>query len=171
MDAGSAAVEKVRALFPDQILSAEISAGQPYLNLKREKAKEILTFLRHDEELAFDCLMDVTSLDYLNAGMAERFAVVYILYSFKHNGFVRLKVFVPEDDPWVETAGDLWKSAPWGEREVFDLMGIEFRGHPDLRRIVLPDYYTGHPMRKDYPLRGMGERDNFPKYVPDEDEA
>jgi NADH-quinone oxidoreductase subunit C len=169
MDAGSAAVEKVRALFPDQVLSVETSAGETFVNLKREKAKEILTFLRHDEELAFDCLLDVTALDYLNAGMPERFAVVYILHSFKNNNDARLKVFVPEDDPSVDSVGDLWKSAPWGEREVYDLMGIEFRGHPDLRRIVLPEYYTGHPMRKDYPLRGMGERDNFPKYVPDED--
>jgi NADH-quinone oxidoreductase subunit C len=170
MSIAEKAIEQVKALFPDQILSVETSAGQPFINLKREKAKDILTYLRHDAELAFDCLMDVTSLDYLNAGAPDRFCVVYNLFSFKNNGYFRLKVYVPEDDPTIETVGDLWKSAPWAEREVYDLMGIEFTNHADLKRLVLPDYYTGHPLRKDYPLRGMGERDNFPKYLTGEDE-
>lgn len=164
------AVEQVKALFPDQILSSEVSAGQPFVCIKREKAKDILTYLRHDEELSFDVCIDITAADYVNQGAPERFAVVYNLLSLKNNDYFRLKVFVPEDDPTTESVSDLWKSAPWAEREVFDLMGIEFKNHPDLRRIVLPEYYTGHPMRKDYPLRGMGERDNFPRYVAEENE-
>ncbi len=141
------------------------SAGQRYVEVRRDRIVDLLTFMKNDAELSFECLMDVTALDYLNQGAPERFCVVYQLYSYKNNGYFRIKAFVPESDPVVDSAAAIWKSASWGEREVYDLYGIEFRGHPDLKRIQLPEYYTGHPLRKDYPLRGLGERDNFPKYV------
>jgi NADH-quinone oxidoreductase subunit C len=85
------------------------------------------------------------------------------LFDHKKNYYLRVKTWVPEDDPVVNTASDVWKSAPWAEREVWDLFGIKFRGHADLRRLVMPYDYSGHPLRKDYPLRGRGERFNFPK--------
>jgi len=121
-------------------------------------------FLKSDPELSFDELIDVTAVDHLNRGAAERYCVVYQLYSTAHNVYYRVKAWVPEDDPSIDSCAELWKSAPWAEREVYDLFGIEFRNHPDLRRLLLPEYYTGHPLRKDYPLTGMGERDHFPKY-------
>jgi NADH-quinone oxidoreductase subunit C len=108
--------------------------------------------------------MDVTAVDWLNQGMPERFAVVYILFSFRHGHYFRVKTWVPEEDPVCDSAAGLWKSAPWAEREVYDLYGIEFDDHPGLKRLVLPEYYTGHPLRKDYPLTGAGERDHFQKY-------
>ena len=168
MDAAARAVEQVKGLFPDQVISAETSAGQPFVSLKRDRIHDVLLYLRDDEELSFDCLMDLCGVDYLNQGAPERFAVVYHLFSYKNNVLFRLKAFVPEDDPTIDSVHDLWKSAPWGEREAFDMYGITFKGNPDLRRILLPEYYTGYPLRKDYPLIGMGERNAFPQYTADD---
>src|SRR5213075_282617 len=91
------------------------------------------------------------------------FCVVYNFYSLKDNVRARVKAWVPEADPIRSQTS---RSAPWAEREVWDLMGIRFKGHPDLKRIQLPENYEGHPLRKDYPLTGRGERMNFPRYVP-----
>jgi NADH-quinone oxidoreductase subunit C len=164
-DVSAAAVEKLVALFPDVLIGTGESCGQRYADVRRDRIVDLLTFLKSDAELQFEMLTDVTAVDYLNQGAPERFCVVYQLYSISKNGYFRVKAFVPEADPTIDSVSGLWKSAPWAEREVFDLFGIEFAGHPDLKRIMLPDYYTGHPLRKDYPLRGLGERDNFPKYA------
>jgi NADH-quinone oxidoreductase subunit C len=110
--------------------------------------------------------MDLTAVDWLNQGMPERFCVVYNLYSFKENTRTRVKAFVPEGDPVIDSVSSLWRAAPWAEREVWDFFGIKFKGHPGLKRIQLPENYEGHPLRKDYPLTGRGERMNFPRYVP-----
>jgi NADH-quinone oxidoreductase subunit C len=156
--------ETVSERFPDQVLGVHEHAGQKYLHVRRDRILDILRLLR--DEAGFDALMDLTALDYLDQGMPERFCVVYNLYSFRDNARTRVKAFVPEGDPAIDSAAPLWKAAPWAEREVYDLFGIVFRGHPDLKRLVLPDSYTGHPLRKDYPLRGRGERQEFPRYVP-----
>jgi NADH-quinone oxidoreductase subunit C len=95
----------------------------------------------------------------------ERFAVVYQLTSLEHNARLRVKAYVPEEPCEIATATELWPAANWAEREVYDLYGIRFTGHPDLRRILMPENYQGHPLRKDYPLKGRGERDHFPKYT------
>jgi NADH-quinone oxidoreductase subunit C len=118
------------------------------------------------DEGGYDMLTDVTAVDYLNQGMPERYAVVYQFYSVKENVRARVKAWVPEADPTIDSVSALYRSAPWAEREVWDLMGIKFKGHPDLKRIQLPENYEGHPLRKDYPLTGRGERMNFPRYVP-----
>lgn len=165
MDVAAAALEKVTGLFADAVIRAGESAGQKFVEIRRERALDLLTFLKEDADLSFECLMDVTAVDFLGQDGPERFCVVYILYSFKNNGYFRVKAWVPEGDPSIASASELWKSAPWAEREVYDLFGIEFKGHPDLKRIMLPEYYTGHPLRKDYPLRGLGERDHFPRFV------
>ncbi len=157
-------IDSLKEKFADQVLGESEHAGQRCLHVRRDRVLDILRTLR--DELHFDYLADVTALDYLNAGMPERFCVVYNLYSFKTRERTRLKAFVPENDPSIDSASELWKAAPWGEREVYDLYGISFRNHPDLKRILLPDSYTGHPLRKDYPLQGRGERSNFEKYVP-----
>jgi NADH-quinone oxidoreductase subunit C len=146
------------------VLSVGSHAGQAWVDVKRDRIVDILTTLR--DECGYDMLTDVTAVDYLNQGMPERFAVVYNLYSLKENVRTRVKAWVPEADPILDSAAALWRSAPWAEREVWDLMGIKFKGHPDLKRIQLPENYEGHPLRKDYPLTGRGERMNFPRYVP-----
>jgi NADH-quinone oxidoreductase subunit C len=98
--------------------------------------------------------------------IGTRFAVVYELYSLEHNHRFRLKARVPEDDPRLPSAYGLWKSALWGEREAHDMFGVEFDGNPDMRRLLMPEDFPGFPLRKDYPLRGRGERDAFEPYRP-----
>ncbi len=157
-------IAKISESFGDQVLGVHEHAGQRYVHVRRDRILEILRLLR--DGCGFDCLTDLTAVDYLNQGMPERFCVVYNLYSFAANARTRVKAFIPEGDPSIESAAPLWKSAPWAEREVYDLFGIVFRNHPDLKRLQLPDDYVGHPLRKDYPLTGRGERMNFPRYVP-----
>ena len=157
-------IETLKTKFADQVLGVGTHAGQAWVDVKRDRIVDVLRTLR--DECGFDLLTDLTAVDYLNQGMPERFAVVYNLYSVKDNVRTRVKAWVPENDPTIDTASTLWKSAPWAEREVWDLMGIQFKGHPDLKRIQLPENYEGHPLRKDYPLTGRGERMNFPRYVP-----
>jgi len=157
-------IETIKAKFGDQVLGVGSHAGQAWVDVKRERIADILKTLR--DEAGYDMLTDLTAVDYLNQGMPERYAVVYNLYSVKDNVRARVKAWVPEADPVIDTASMLWRSAPWAEREVWDLMGIKFKGHPDLKRIQLPENYEGHPLRKDYPLTGRGERMNFPRYIP-----
>lgn len=157
-------VEKLKIGMPDAVTGSGSHAGQPWVEIERGSTLAVLRLLRDDPEFSFDGLMDLTAVDWLDQGMPERFCVVYILYSYRDNAYFRVKTWVPEEDPVVDSASGLWKSAPWAEREVYDLFGIEFEGHPDLKRLMLPEYYTGHPLRKDYPLTGAGERDHFPKY-------
>lgn len=154
------AAAKCREAFADQILGE----GPTYLEVRRDRVHDMLKLLRDDPELRFDQLSDVCGVDYLNQGKPERFCVVYNLYSFTTRTQFRVKAFVPEDDPTIDTASDLWQAAHWGEREAYDMFGIEFRGHADLRRILMPFDYEGYPLRKDYPLIGRGERMDFPVY-------
>jgi NADH-quinone oxidoreductase subunit C len=115
----------------------------------------LLAFCRDDARLAFDVLMDLTAVDNLRYPGREdgpRFEVVYHLCSLRHNHRLRLKVRVEEDDPVVATAAGLWPVADWLEREVWDMFGIRFEGHPDLRRLLLYEEFVGHPLRKDYPI-------------------
>jgi NADH-quinone oxidoreductase subunit C len=157
-------IETVKAKFADQVLGVASHANQAWVEVKRDRIVEILKTLR--DECGFDMMSDLTAVDYLNQGMPERFCVVYNLYSVKDNVRTRVKAWVPEADASIDSASPLWRAAPWAEREVWDLMGITFKGHPDLKRIQLPENYEGHPLRKDYPLTGRGERMNFPRYVP-----
>jgi NADH-quinone oxidoreductase subunit C len=115
------------------------------------------------EELGFDLLVDVTCVDYLHYRDAkDRFGLVYQLANAETNERITVRTFVNDPEPTVPTVVTLWEGANWLEREVWDLFGIRFEGHPDLRRIVLPDEFNAHPLRKDYPLQGLGERHNFP---------
>jgi len=162
-DLAKKATETIQAKFPDQLLSVGEHAAQPFVCVRRDRIVELLRYLR--DELGFDLMTDLCGVDYLNQGMPERFCVVYNLYSTKANGRFRVKAFVPEEDPSIDTVSSLWKAAPWAEREAYDMYGIRFKGHPDLKRILLPESYGGFPLRKDYPLQGEGERMNFPRYV------
>ena len=125
--------------------------------------------LRDTPELSFEQLVDLCGVDYLNykdgARTGRRFAVVYHLLSLTHNRRLRLRVFAADDEvPAVDSITDLWPSANWYEREAFDLLGIVFSGHPDLRRILTDYGFVGHPFRKDFPLSGYVEM----RYDPDQ---
>ncbi len=114
-------------------------------------------------EFGFDMLVDITCVDYLEyEGATDRFGVVYCLLNTATGERLVLKTFVNDPDPALPSVYSLWKGADWMEREVFDMFGIRFDGHPDLRRILMPDEFSAYPLRKDYPLKGRGERHNFP---------
>jgi NADH-quinone oxidoreductase subunit C len=120
----------------------------------------VLTFLKTDA--GFDFLADITGVDYLHYPNAtDRYGVVYCLANSETAERVYVKVFVNDPEPTLQSAYSLWKGADWMEREVFDMFGIVFDGHPDLRRILMPPEFAAFPLRKDYPLRGRGERHNF----------
>jgi len=119
-----------------------------------------LEFLKDD--CGFDLLSDITCVDYLHyRGARDRFGLVYNLVSTTSNLRLIVRCYLNEPDLKVPSAYPLWKGADWFEREVYDMYGIEFEGHPDLRRILLPEEFVAYPLRKDYPLRGRGERHNF----------
>jgi NADH-quinone oxidoreductase subunit C len=160
-----AVIDAIKEKFPDQVLGFKEHQGQFTLDVKRDKIVDILKSLRDDH--AFVMLTDVCGLDYSKfapGGAPERFAVAYHLYSFDKNDRIRVKAWIPETDISIDSVSSLFKLANWGEREAWDMMGIKFKGHPDLRRILLPENYGAHPHRKEYPVTGLGERDNFPKY-------
>ena len=115
-------------------------------------------------ERNFKMLADISCVDYLawRDEMPGRFGLVYLLTNIDKNERITLRVFLDEPDLVVPSATDIWEGANWLEREVWDLFGIRFDGHPDHRRIVLPEGFASHPLRKDYPLQGRGERHNFP---------
>ena len=144
----------------DGVQSSEFR-GQSRIEINAEQMFELFTYLR--DALGFDMLVDITCVDYLNyRGATYRFGVVYSVVNTETGE--RLFVRVPRDEPDLELPSlvPLWSGADWMEREVFDMFGIRFQGHPDLRRILLPEEFTAHPLRKDYPLQGRGERHNFP---------
>jgi NADH-quinone oxidoreductase subunit C len=137
---------------------------QQVLAVPPTRLVELARFLKTDPRCKFEQLSDVTCVDYLNhpdPPSDERFGVTYSLLSLTHNHRLWLKVFVSDPSPTVPTLTGVWRGAEWTEREVYDLFGILFSGHPDLRRILCPDWFTEHPLRKDYPLRGKGEREKF----------
>jgi NADH-quinone oxidoreductase subunit C len=137
------------------VLASHAEHGDHTLLVDRAALPEVLRFCRDDEALRFDMLMDLTAVDYLTypgREEAPRFEVVYHLYSVPHNHRVRIKAGVEEDDPVVPTAVPLWPIADWLEREVWDMFGLRFAEHPDLRRLLLYEQFEGHPLRKDYPI-------------------
>jgi len=128
----------------------ELVRGQAVITVPRETVFDALSTLRDDPELAFDMLTDLTAVDYLPRD--PRFEVVYQLNSLAHHHRLRVKAGVPGDDPQIASATPLWNAALWAEREVWDMFGIHFAGHPDLRRILMYPEFEGHPLRKDYPV-------------------
>ncbi|MCY3018969.1 MAG: NADH-quinone oxidoreductase subunit C [Planctomycetota bacterium] len=159
----------LKARFGDDVLGHAVFREQYVVRIRRGANLPLLRFLRDDA--GFDMLTDVTCVDSLSlpqdmqADYPERFAVVYQLYSVPHNERLRVKAYVPEEPCEIDSVTPLWEAANWGEREVYDMYGVVFKGHPDLKRILMPDGYEGHPLRKDYPLKGRGERDRFQKYT------
>ncbi len=143
-------VDLIRGAFPAAIHDVILFRDETTVVVDPAHIVDILTFCRDTEGLEFNLLSDVTAVDYYPA--EPRFALCYHLYSMFHNIRLRLKVYLAGDEPHIATITGIWPAANWQEREAFDLMGITFDGHPDLRRILMPRDWVGHPLRKDYPL-------------------
>ena len=145
-----ALLEGLKRQFPDEILSGQSFLGQSIYTVKPGVLYDVMLALRDHSESPFDYLIDVSALDYL--GDQERFLVVYHLYSYASKRLLRVKSRFGEGDP-VPSMTSIWKTADWLEREVYDMFGILFSGHPDLKRILLPDDWHGFPLRKDYDIK------------------
>lgn len=146
----NSAVAKLKEAFSDCVLEVKEFRGETTVVVKKERIVEICTFLK--KELGFNFLTDLCGVDYL--GQTPRFMVVYQLYNIGSHQRLRLKAPVEENDSKVDTVSGVWATANWLERECWDLMGISFNNHPDLRRILMPADWQGHPLRKDYPVQG-----------------
>jgi NADH-quinone oxidoreductase subunit C len=163
----------VKEAFPGKRFRATEFRGQSTLIVEPADLHEVMRFLRNDPRTAYNFLSDVGGIDYLNypAKPLGRFAVFYNLIAFDRDDRFFVKVFLdpslPTDgvteDPalYLDSVTDIWPGAEWPEREVFDMYGIRFRNHPDLRRILTWEDFPAHPLRKDYPLRGRGEREQY----------
>lgn len=154
-----ALIDKVSDRFKDALIRSETFRDDLTLLVKKENIVEVLKFLKEDPELFFNFLVDITAVDYLKMEKSPRFNVVYCLRSQKSGQRLIVKAPVSERDCKIETVTGVWRSANWPEREIFDMYGITVENHPDLKRLLMPYNYPGHPLRKDYPLRGRGERE------------
>jgi NADH-quinone oxidoreductase subunit C len=167
-------ISRVEEALGDRLLSREEKGLYHQFRVRGADARALLQLLRDDPSRAFSMFIDITCVDYLRYPDAKpgrgaspdegRFGIIYTLLSPSLGVKVQVKAFVAEADPRIASVADLWAGANWTEREVWDLYGVEFLGHPDMRRILMPDDYEGYPLRKDYPLKGRGERGNFPVY-------
>ncbi len=163
-------VSRLSAQFSSAVTEVSEFRGETTVTIAREHLLSGCRFLHDDPELAYVFLVDLTSVDYLEYPHKQaRFGVLYLLHSYKTNERLRLRVWLGEDDAVVPSVTAIWRGANWLEREVYDLMGITFAGHPDLRRILLTADFDGHPLRKDFPVFGKqeplvrvkGSRENF----------
>lgn len=135
------------------ILETKEFRGETTIIVKREQIAEVAQFVRDTPGLLYNFLSDISAVDYYpEQTRPERFGVSYHLYSLLYNRRLRLKIFVPEDDTTAPSVTNVWPGANWLEREIYDMMGITFDGHPDMRRLLMPDDWDGHPHRRDYPL-------------------
>ena len=137
--------------FADKLQGKTEFRGETTYAIAVNDLREIAKFCR--DEISFDYLLDITSID--NFGEEPRFVIVYHLYSMPHGAHLRFKLTVSEEVGALDTVSDFWPTADWHEREIYDMMGIKFNGHPDLRRILMWDGYPFFPLRKDFPLAGL----------------
>jgi NADH-quinone oxidoreductase subunit C len=152
-------LSKIKEKLPGAVLDITEFAGEQILHVKGQDILKVLTELKDD---GFNFLADLTAIDNLTLGGFDRFAVSYHLLSHKTTERATVKAYISEEKPSLPSVESLWKTADWQEREVFDLYGIKFEGHPNLIRIMNPDDYDGYPLRKDYPRLGRKERGDFP---------
>ena len=155
----SAIAEKIRTAFPDEVLDLAEHQGQTAVLLKPGRILDILGLLRNDPDLSMNHLRALCGVDNSgrDIGRPERFEVVYQLYSTGLRHDIRLRVLLPENEARLASATAIWPGCDWLEREVYDMFGIRFDGHPNLKRVLLPEDWDGHPLLKDYPLRGRTE--------------
>jgi len=150
-DTPEIALQLLRENFPDAVLDTMLPQGDATAVIRPESLTRIIDFLKNDSRLQFNILVDITAVDYLER--KPRFDVVYHLLSLPFNRRLRLKVPVEDGSSTLNSLTPWWGSANWLEREVWDMFGIRFAGHPDLKRILMYEEFQGHPLRKDYPIR------------------
>jgi NADH-quinone oxidoreductase subunit C len=154
-------VERLEQRFGDKIKTCRVAADEVTIEIDRKEQLEVCTTLHDDTGFHFEILIDLCGVDYSEYGegawQGPRFAVVYHLLSVRNNCRLRLRVFTDDDEPRVDSVVGIWTSANWFEREAFDMFGILFDGHPDLRRLLTDYGFIGHPFRKDFPLLGHVE--------------
>ena len=148
------AVALLEEKFPDEVVEVVEFRGDTTIEVKPERIVDICTALKDGHDTGFKYLSMIAGMDYSPA--SPRFGLVYNLYSHKHHDRITLKTRLADDQaPAIDSVAQVWSTANWHEREAYDMMGIRFNGHPDLRRILMPADWVGHPQRKDYPLKGM----------------
>ncbi|MGA9118059.1 MAG: NADH-quinone oxidoreductase subunit C [Bacteroidota bacterium] len=152
---------RLQALRPDSVEHHEEFRGDLTVVVRKSDIVSVATSVRDDESLAYDLVIDVLGVD-MNRPV-HRFEVVYILYSLKHKRYLRLKVRVDEEHPVVSSVTGVWPGANWHERETYDMFGIRFDGHPDLRRLYMPEEFEYFPLRKEFPLLGIPDSIPLPR--------
>ncbi len=153
-------LQKLRSMFGEAIVESGEFRNEMTIVIAADRVIDVCRFLKTDE-FRYELLADLCGLDMYTP--VKRFCVVYNLYSFQHRHRLRLKVFVEESNPRLPSVTSVWGTANWHERETFDMFGIIFDGHPDLRRIYMPDEFEHHPLRKDFPLMGIPGSLHLPK--------
>lgn len=157
-------LDQLRDKLAGRYSDISVQFKQTVIKTDRDNVIAALEILKSDPELKFNMITDITAVDNMRRADFDperRFTVIHTVYSVDRRKRVRLETDLSESSPRIPTAAGVYKGAAWIEREIYDMYGIEFEGHPDLRRVLLPDYYEHFPLRKDYPLTGRGERDNF----------
>ena len=143
--------------FGAHLLEARVDLGDAVIRIAPESAPEFFRLLKLDAELKFNLLVDITAVDWMDS-RDERFDVIYQFLSLSTQHRLRVEIALPEENPEIDTVVPLWSGANFFEREAWDMYGIKFKGHPDLRRILTYDEFIGHPLRKDYPVQGKQPR-------------
>jgi NADH-quinone oxidoreductase subunit C len=165
----SAALDRLLAAMPDAVVESEFQRGAPVARIEPARLLEVMTFLRDDPACRFDLLSSLCGMDQsLVRAEGERFDVVYHLYSVEHRHVLTVKAAVAEGGEAPSVTG-IWLTANWHEREAFDMFGIGFAGHPDLRRILMPDEFDAFPLRKDFPLEGREKDHGYWRQPGDDD--
>ena len=144
-------LEKIKEKFLDDVYETQEFRGDLVAVVNKDIIREVMKFLKTDPKLDFNILMDLSAVDYLWQERVPRFDVVYHVYSLARNYRLRVKASVDEKNPVIDSIVSLWPIADWFEREVWDMFGIKFKGHPHLKRIMMYEEFVGHPLRKDYP--------------------
>jgi NADH-quinone oxidoreductase subunit C len=154
-----AIAEALKERYPEEVKEIREFRGQVSVVVKKERIREMMEYLHDTPELCFSHLRDICGVDYLGK-KEHRFEVVYQLFSISHRHMLRVRAEVPEDDPTIDSVAGIWDGGNWHERECYDMLGIRFNGHPDLRRILMPEDWEGYPLRKDYPMKSdLGDRE------------
>ena len=143
--------QMLKERFPAAVLAVEEFRGETTVTIESGSLREVMRFLKEDEVAGYDLLVDLAGADF--GAASPRFTVAYLLHSMRYNNRLRIKVGVAEGAS-LDTVSDIWRAAEWLEREVYDMFGIPFGDHPDLRRILLTDDFVGHPLRKEFPVKG-----------------
>ncbi len=154
-------IQKLQKNFPDSFISSNVHMGDFTVKVDKKDIVKICKLLKEDSELEFILCEDITAVDW--SKRKDRFTVVYHIFSFKHNFRLRIKADVDEKDCAIDSVTSVWKTADWEEREVYDMFGINFNNHPDLRRMYMPEEFEHYPLRKDFPLMGIPGSLSLPK--------